>query len=51
MIVQLILQFYRFTGCQRVPMYYNEQSKAVLCGEIDYEVLKRWGKGEDANKL
>lgn len=38
------------TGCQGVPIYYNEQSKMVLCGAVDYEVLKRWAKGKDPNQ-
>ncbi|MBI2326734.1 thioredoxin family protein [Candidatus Curtissbacteria bacterium] len=38
------------TGCQGVPMYYNEDSKAVLCGAVDYDVLKGWAKGEDPNQ-
>lgn len=38
------------TGCQGVPMYYNGDSKMVLCGAVDYEVLKRWAKGENPNQ-
>lgn len=38
------------TGCQGVPMYYNGESKVVLCGAIDYEVLKRWAQGQDPNQ-
>lgn len=38
------------TGCQGVPMYYNEESKEGLCGAIDYQVLERWAKGEDPSQ-
>lgn len=36
--------------CQGVPMYINEETKVVLCGAVDYEILKRWAKGEELNQ-
>ena len=28
--------------CTGVPFFYNEKTKAVICGSISYEDLKKW---------
>ncbi len=32
--------------CGGVPFYYNTDNKKFLCGEVEYEELKAWAKGE-----
>lgn len=34
--------------CGGVPFFYNTESKESLCGEEDYETLKKWAKGPKA---
>jgi hypothetical protein len=33
--------------CGGVPFFYNTQTKKFICGETDYETLKKWAKGEE----
>ena len=33
--------------CGGVPFFYNTQTKCWICGETDYETLKKWAKGEE----
>lgn len=32
--------------CGGVPFYFNTESKAAICGEVDYETLKAWAEGK-----
>lgn len=32
--------------CGGVPFFYNLKSKKWICGEVSYEELKDWAKGE-----
>ena len=33
--------------CGGVPFFYNTQTKKFICGEADYDTLKKWAKGEE----
>ena len=33
--------------CGGVPFFYNMETKKWICGEADYEILKKWAKGEE----
>jgi len=33
--------------CGGVPFFYNTETKKFICGESDYETLKKWAKGEE----
>ncbi len=33
--------------CGGVPFFYNTETKKFICGEADYETLKKWAKGEE----
>jgi hypothetical protein len=33
--------------CGGVPFFYNEKTKKFICGEADYDTVKKWAKGED----
>lgn len=35
--------------CGGVPFYFNTESKAAICGEVDYETLKAWAEGKPGN--
>ncbi len=35
--------------CGGVPFFFNTDTKAFICGEADYDELKKWAKGEKAN--
>lgn len=32
--------------CGGVPFFFNTETKKYICGEADYETLKKWAKGE-----
>lgn len=32
--------------CGGVPFFFNTETGKHICGEADYETLKRWAKGE-----
>ncbi len=36
-----------FGECGGVPFFYNTKTEKFICGETDYEILKKWAKGED----
>jgi len=36
--------------CGGVPFFYNMETKKWICGETDYEILKKWAKGEEFNQ-
>jgi len=29
-------------SCAQLPMFYNEDTKDMICGKCDYERLKKW---------
>ena len=33
--------------CGGVPYYYNRQTGKTLCGEVDYEIMLKWARGEE----
>ncbi|MEI6400437.1 MAG: hypothetical protein WCO58_02875 [bacterium] len=33
--------------CGGVPFYRNTQTGKTLCGEVDYETMLKWAKGEE----
>jgi thiol-disulfide isomerase/thioredoxin len=35
-----------FNECGGVPFFYNTKTEKFICGEADYETLKKWAKGE-----
>ena len=36
-----------FEDCGGVPFFYNTKTKKFVCGQTDYEILKKWAKGEE----
>lgn len=36
-------------GCGGVPFFVNEETGARICGAVDYETLKAWAQGKEAN--
>lgn len=40
--MKLIKDFDKNDGCGGVPFFYNDQTKAWLCGEVQYEEIKQW---------
>ncbi len=32
--------------CGGVPFFYNTKTKKFICGEEEYDILKKWAKGE-----
>ena len=32
--------------CGGVPFFLNKESKKTLCGEVPYEELRKWARGE-----
>ncbi|OIO65947.1 hypothetical protein AUJ68_01580 [Candidatus Woesearchaeota archaeon CG1_02_57_44] len=32
--------------CQGVPFFYNEKTTKWICGNCDYDALKKWAMGE-----
>ena len=33
--------------CGGVPFFYNTETRKWICGETDYDILKKWAKGEE----
>ncbi len=33
--------------CGGVPFFYNENTKKYICGEADYDTVKKWARGEE----
>lgn len=33
--------------CGGVPFFFNTKTSKFICGETDYDTLKKWAKGED----
>lgn len=33
--------------CGGVPFFYNTKTNKWICGEADYDTLKKWAKGEE----
>lgn len=37
--------------CGGVPLFYNTDTKAFICGETEYDELKAWAKNHSEKKL
>ncbi|HEY4503477.1 MAG TPA: hypothetical protein VJC14_03575 [Candidatus Paceibacterota bacterium] len=33
--------------CGGVPFFFNTKTQKFICGETDYEIVKKWAKGEE----
>lgn len=33
--------------CGGVPFFYNTETEKFICGEAEYDELKKWAKGEE----
>ena len=40
-----ILESYDKDFCGGVPFFFNSETKKWICGEVPYEQLKNWAKG------
>lgn len=36
-----------FNDCGGVPFFYNTETKKFICGEANYDIVKKWAKGEE----